>query len=51
MYFKATEYFVFSRPSLIAPISGVKMDAQSGNLMEITVFKKATVFLFHEPSV
>ena len=40
----------------IAPISAVKMDAESGNLMEITLFDgktvaQATEFPSREPSV
>ena len=56
MYLDATEYFISSRALTIAQISTVKMDAESGNLMEITVFDgqtvaQATEFLSREPSV
>ena len=43
MYFDATEYFISSRALIIAQISAVKMVAESGNLIEITVFNGITV--------
>ena len=56
MYLDATEYFICSRALMIAHISAVKMDAESGNLMEITMFDgktvaQATEFPSREPSV
>ena len=53
MYLDATEYFI---PSRALMISAVKMDAESDNLMEITVFDgktvaQATEFPSREPSV
>ena len=38
MYLDATEYFISSRALMIAQISAIQMDAESGHLMEITVF-------------
>ena len=54
MYLDATEFFISSKVLMIAQI--VKMDAESANLMEITVFDgktvaQATTFLSCEPSV
>ena len=43
MYLDETEYFISSRALKIAKISAVKMDAESGNLMKITVFYGKTV--------
>ena len=56
MYWEATEFCISSRALMIAQISTLKMDAESGNLMEIMVFDgktvaQATEFPSHEPSV
>ena len=56
MYLDAAEFFFSSRALMIGQISAVKMDAESGNLMEITVFDGKTVahateFPSREPSV
>ena len=38
MYLDATEFLISSRALMIAQISAVNMDAESGNLMEVVVF-------------
>ena len=56
MYLDALEYLICSRALMIAHTSAVNTDAESGNLMEITVFDgknvaQATAFPSREPSV
>ena len=43
MYLDATEYFISFRALMIAQTSAVNTDAESGNLIEITVFHGKTV--------
>ena len=40
MYLDAVEFLICSRALMIAQTSAVNTDAESGNLMEITVFIK-----------
>ena len=56
MYLDALECFICSRALMIAQTSAVNTDAESGNLMVITVFDRktvaqATAFPSREPSV
>ena len=56
MYLDAVDILICSRALMIAQTSAVNMDAESGNLMEITVFDGKTVaqdtaFPSREPSV
>ena len=56
MYLDAIESIICSRALIITQTSGVNADAESGNLMEITVFDgktvaQATAFPSREPSV
>ena len=56
MYLDAVEFFICSRALMITQTSAVNMDAESGNLMEITVFDGKTVahateFPSRDPSV
>ena len=56
MYLDAIESLIFSRALMIAQISAVNTDAQSGNLVEIKVpdgktVAQATAFLSREPFV
>ena len=56
MYLDALESLICSRALMIAQTSAVNTDAESGNLMEITVFDgktvaQATAFPSREPSV
>ena len=43
MYLDALEYLICSRALMIAQNSAVNTDAESGNLMEITLFDGKTV--------
>ena len=43
MYLDAPEYMISSRALMIAQTSAVKMDAESGNIIEIMVFDGKTV--------
>ena len=43
MYLDAIESLIYSRALMIAQTSAVNTDAESGNLMEITVFDGKTV--------
>ena len=43
MYLDALESLICSRALIIAQTSAVNMDAESGNLVEITVFDGKTV--------
>ena len=43
MYLDAVEFLICSRALMIAQTSAVNTDAESGNLMEITVFDGKTV--------
>ena len=56
IYLDALEILIWSRALMIAQTSAVNTDAESGNLMEITVFDgktvaQATAFPSREPSV
>ena len=56
MYLDALDILICSRALMIAQTSAVTTDAESGNLMEITVFDGKTVaqptsFPSREPSV
>ena len=56
MYLDALESLICSRALMIAQTSAVNTDAESGNLMEITVFDgktvaQATAFPSRDPSV
>ena len=56
IYLDALESLICSRALMIAQTSAVNTDAESGNLMEITVFDgktvaQATAFPSREPSV
>ena len=56
MYLDALESLICSRALMIAQTSAVNTDAESGNLMEITVIDgktvaQATAFPSREPSV
>ena len=56
MYLDAVEILICSRALMIAQTSAVNTDAESGILMEITVFDgktvaQATAFPSREPSV
>ena len=56
MYLNETEFVISFRALMIAQISVVKINAESGNLMEIRVFDGKTVvqtteFPSREPSV
>ena len=56
MYLDAIESLISFRALMIAQISAVKIDAEWGNLMEITVFDgktvaQATEFPSRDPSV
>ena len=51
MYLNAIESLICSRALMIAQTSAVNTDAESGNLMEITVFDGQTVaFSSRKPS-
>ena len=43
MYLDAVEFLVCSRALMIAQTSAMNTDAESGNLMEITVFDGKTI--------
>ena len=56
IYLDATESLICSRALMFAQTSALNMDAESGHLMEITVFDgktvaQATEFPSREPSV
>ena len=56
MYLDALESLIYSSALMIAQTSAVNTDAESGNLMDITVFDgknvaQATAFPSREPSV
>ena len=56
MYLDAIESLIYSRALMIAQTSAVNMDAELGNLIEMTVFDaktvaQATAFPSLEPSV